>query len=286
MYRYALRLLLAVVLGLGAGLPNDAAASGPTAKKIVLLAGKKSHGPGAHEYEKDAKLLKHCLDTSPNVKGVKTEVHFGGWPADPATLDTADTIVLLSDGLDRQYPTEQHPFLKGDHLAVVTRQLQRGCGLVIVHWPLWVPGKVGEEKFMPWLGGFCDYENPPAPGMSDPVDWSRQLGHPICRGLAPFAFQDEYYGNVRFRGTDPRFTPILPFPGKPKQPVWAWAWQRDGGGRSFAFIGGHSHANWQIDLLRKAILNAILWTAKAEIPAGGAASTVGAMPPAASSKPD
>ena len=85
------------------------------------------------------------------------------------------------------------------------------------------------------------------PGMSDKVDWSKQAAHPICRGLKPFTFQDEYYGNVRFLGDDPRFMPILPFPGKPKQSVWAWAWQRDNSGRSFVFIGGHTHKNWQID---------------------------------------
>jgi type 1 glutamine amidotransferase len=285
MHRCLLRWLFAVMLGLGVGVPNGVGANESTAKKIVLIAGKKSHGPGAHEYEKDVKLLKHCLDTSPNAKGVKTEAHFGGWPSDPATLDTADAIVLFSDGLDKQYPIQQHPFLKGDHLAVVERQLHRGCGLAVIHWPLWVPGKVGQQNFTPWLGGFCDYENPPQAGMSDRVDWSRQLEHPICRGLAPFTFQDEYYGNVRFQGSDPRFTPILPFPGKPKEPVWAWAWQRDDGGRSFAFIGGHSHANWQIDPLRKTILNAILWSAKAEIPVGGVSSTVADRPAATASRP-
>ena len=285
MQRSALRLIFALVLGLEAGWLPGAQAGEPAARKIVFLAGKKSHGPGAHEYEKDVKLLKHCLDTAANVKGVTTEAHFGGWPADATTLDTADAIVLLSDGLDKQYPAEQHPFLKGDHLSVIERQVKRGCGLVVIHWPLWVPGKIGQEKFLPWLGGFCDYENPPGPGMSDPVDWSRAVEHPICRGLAPFTFQDEYYGNVRFLGADPRFTPILPFPGKSKEQVWAWAWPRDDGGRSFAFIGGHSHANWQIDGLRKAVLNAILWTARAEIPAGGVTSAVEAKPQAASPKP-
>src|SRR3990167_6557427 len=114
MRRSTLRLIFSLVLGLEAGWLPDAQAGEPAARKVVFLAGKKRHGPGAHEYEKDVKLLKHCLDTAANVKGVKTEAHFGGWPADAATLDTADTIVLLSDGLDKPYPTEQHPFLKGD----------------------------------------------------------------------------------------------------------------------------------------------------------------------------
>jgi hypothetical protein len=243
-----------------------AADGGSAGKKIVLIAGKKSHPAGMHEYDLDVKLLKGCLDAAPNLKGVVTETHFDGWPLDPKTLDTADAIALFSDGLDKPYPTEQHPFLKGDHLAVIERQIQRGCGLVLVHWPLWVPGKVGVEQFVPWLGGFCDYETPPGPGMSDNVDWSKQASHPVCRGLKPFTLQDEYYGNVRFMGTDQRFTPLLPFPGKSKEPVWAWAWNRSDGGRSVAFIAGHTHANWQIDDLRKAMLNAIVWTAQIEVP--------------------
>ena len=130
MHRCAFVWSLAALVSLGVVAPNRVAASGPAGKKIVLIAGKKSHGPGAHEYEKDVTLLKHCLDTSPNVRGVKCEAHFNGWPANPATLDTADTIVLLSDGLDKQYPIEQHPFLKGDHLAVVG---VAGEGLVGAH---------------------------------------------------------------------------------------------------------------------------------------------------------
>lgn len=251
----------------------SAAENQPAAKKIVFIAGKKSHGPGVHEYELDVKLLKGCLDAAPNLKGVVTEACFGGWPRDAKTLDDADAIVLLSDGLDKPYPIEQHPFLKDNHLAVIERQVQRGCGLVILHWPLWAPAKVGNEKFMPWLGGFCDYENPPGGGMSDKVDWSRQAAHPICRGLKPFTFQDEYYGNVRFRAEDPRFTPILPFPGKAKERLWAWAWNRDDGGRSFAAIVGHTYANWKIDGLRKAILNAIVWTAHVEVPKDGVQSS-------------
>lgn len=243
-------------------------------KKIVLIAGKKSHPAGMHEYELDVKLLKACFDTSPNLKSVVTETHFDGWPLAPTTLDNADTIVLFSDGLDKPCPIEQHPFLKGDHLTVIERQIQRGCGLAMIHWPLWVPGKVGSEKFQPWLGGFCDYETPPGPGMSDNVDWSKQAVHPVCRGLKPFTFDDEYYANARFLAADERFAPVLPFPGKPKDRVWAWAWNRSDGGRSFAFIGGHTHANWKIDDLRKAVLNAIAWTARIKVPSDGVQSNI------------
>ncbi len=44
------------------------------------------------------------------------------------------------------------------------------------------------------------------------------------------------------------------------------------GGRGFGFVGAHYHKNWHMEPFRKLILNAILWVAGAEVPAGGVAS--------------
>jgi hypothetical protein len=54
----------------------------------------------------------------------------------------------------------------------------------------------------------------------------------------------------------------------------AWAFERKGGGRGFGFTGGHFHHNWGNDNQRKLVLNAILWTAKAEVPVEGVPSKV------------
>jgi type 1 glutamine amidotransferase len=54
----------------------------------------------------------------------------------------------------------------------------------------------------------------------------------------------------------------------------AWAVQRDDGGRGFGFTGGHFHKGWANDEQRKLVLNAIVWTAKAEVPANGIESKV------------
>ncbi|NBV84757.1 MAG: hypothetical protein EBS01_00485 [Verrucomicrobia bacterium] len=54
----------------------------------------------------------------------------------------------------------------------------------------------------------------------------------------------------------------------------AWAVDREDGGRGFGFTGGHFHKSWANDDQRKLVLNAILWTAKAEVPAGGVESKV------------
>jgi hypothetical protein len=48
-----------------------------------------------------------------------------------------------------------------------------------------------------------------------------------------------------------------------------WARERPGGGRGFGFTGGHLHWNWAHDDFRKVILNAIVWCAGLDVPAGG-----------------
>ena len=242
--------------------------------KIVLIAGKKSHGPGEHEYEKSLELFRHCFDTSLNARHLLVEVHTNGWPEDETTLDDADTIVLFGDGGSRN---NQHPLLRDNHMPVLARQMQRGCGLVVIHWSLNLPSKVGRETFLRWIGGFKDYEELPRP-LGEPLrvdDWSKQADHPICRGLKPFTMpDDEYKTPERFLSDAPGFIPILPFPGKPGDPLWAWAWQRPDGGRGFGFIGGHKHAIWEIEDLRMAMLNAILWTAHMAVPTDGVISSL------------
>ena len=50
--------------------------------------------------------------------------------------------------------------------------------------------------------------------------------------------------------------------------------ERPDGGRGFGFTGGHFHANWGNDDFRKTVLNALLWIAKADVPAAGVQSMV------------
>ena len=251
--------------------------------KIVLIAGKKSHKPGEHEYEKGLQLLRHCLDTSLNVRHVIVEVHGNGWPENEQALDDADTIVYFGDGGSAHNP---HPLVRDNRMPALAKQMRRGCGLVVIHWGLNLSSKIGNETFLRWIGGFKDYENPPR-AIGEPLrvaDWSKQAAHPICRGVRPFAMpEDEYKTPERLLSDAPGFTPILPFPGKPGDPLWAWAWHRDGGGRGFALIGGHKHTIWEIEDLRKTVLNAILWTAQKNVPTDGSISS---LPVAAATPPE
>jgi hypothetical protein len=115
--------------------------------------------------------------------------------------------------------------------------------------------------------------------------------------VTPFTIHDEWYFHMRFRegmkGVTPILTAIPPestmsrtdgtHSGNPavREAVknaepqhMAWACQRAEGGRGFGWTGAHYHKNWGNDNFRKLVLNAILWTAKAEVPAQGVQSTV------------
>ena len=48
--------------------------------------------------------------------------------------------------------------------------------------------------------------------------------------------------------------------------------ERPDGGRGFGFTGGHFHWNRGHDQFRKLVLNAIVWTARVEVPEGGVPS--------------
>ena len=61
---------------------------------------------------------------------------------------------------------------------------------------------------------------------------------------------------------------------KGRAEVLAWAVERPDGGRGFGFTGGHNHVNWGDPNFRRLVLNAILWTAKLDVPPGGTPSEV------------
>ncbi len=277
-FRLISRLLLMIAV---AGWGVDAATAADGVRKIVLIAGPiTGHPKHAHEYEKNVILLKHLLDTSPNVKGFKTEAHFKGWPEDEKTLDDADTIVMITDGGDHR--EADHPLYVGNRFEVLKKQMDRGCGYVQFHWTTFNPSRV-HDQITEWVGGYFDYEKGTAPNkwFSAIQTWEgpTTLGtpdHPISRGVKPFTIQEEFYYNLRFRENDPRVKPIIrtrPPGGKEDQTV-GWAVERKDGGRGFGFTGGHFYANWWNPDFRRTILNAIVWTAKVEVPSGGVESTL------------
>lgn len=255
-------------------------------KKIVMIAGKPSHGPGEHEHNAGILLFKKCLA---NVPGLKVETYSDGWPESSSALDGAATVVIYSDG------GEGHPALQEDHLQKLAEVRAKGAGLVLVHYAVEPTKEKGEAEFLKWIGGCFEVNWSVNPFWE--AEFSNLPKHPITRGVKPFKIGDEWYYHLRFAPGMKGVTPILTghptaetltrpdgeHSGNPDvrksvaagetQPV-AWAFEDAAGARGFGFTGGHHHKNWKNDDMRKVVLNAILWTAKAEVPVNGVESTV------------
>lgn len=273
---------IAILCLFSIALPLQAADS----KKVVLVAGRPSHGPGDHEFNAGLKLVQKCLQ---GVEGIDPVFVPGGWPVDEKVFDGAATVVFFMDG------GGNHPMIQKDRLDTVLKPLMdKGVGLVCMHYAVEVPkGKPG-DFFLEYLGGY--YET----GFSTNPHWVADIkslpDHPITRGVKPFGVRDEWYFNIRFRPDMKGVTPILvakpddatregtnssprgPYKhiveSKGRDEVLAWAVERPDGGRGFGFTGAHAHKNWGDPDFRKLVLNAILWTAKADVPSQGVSCEV------------
>ncbi len=278
------RLLLVWLLGVGLSMPSVMAAE---TQNILLIAGKPSHGYGSHEHYAGLKILEESLNASSDSLQV-TVVR--GWPEDPKLVDEADSIVIYCDG-------------GGGHLAiphrdVLRKKLAAGCGFVCLHYAVEVPkGDIGDD-WLEFLGGYFETDwsvNPHWIG-----DFKSLPEHPITRGVKPFATNDEWYFHMRFNPAK-KVIPILaavapedtmrredgPHSGNPavrksvaagEQQVVAWGFERDGGGKSFGFTGGHYHWNWGHEDVRRLVTNAIRWTAGETIAESGSTLREASLP--------
>ena len=262
---------------------EKAAAQSKDTKKVVLIAGRPSHGYGAHEHKAGCLLLADALNNS--GLPIKAEVVTNGWPQDESILDDADSIVIYADG------GGGHPF--NQHLDKLNSLMKKGTGLVCIHYGVEVPKGPSGDAFLDWTGGYFEANWSVNPHWD--ANYDELPKHPITRGVKPFKINDEWYYHMRFREELEGVTPILtdlppdstltradgPHSGNPavrkaiadKEPQhMAWATEREDGGRGFGFTGGHFHWNWGHDQFRKLMLNAIAWTAKVEVPEEGVPS--------------
>lgn len=251
-------------------------------RRIVLIAGDKSHGPGEHEYIKTVRLLKTMLDKSNVRDQVKTEIVLHGWPQDETLLDSADLILTISDSQDGDLFAPA-PFMTPQRMAVMDKQMRRGCGFATIHFTTFAPDSVG-KKILDWGGGYFDWQ-----GDDGKRSWYSAIkildtavrpatpDHPVLSGVRPFKIKEEFYYNIRFNEDDSRLKPLLEVPalgGRSESGnVVAWAVERADGGRGFSTTMGHYYSNWQHGDFRKFMLNAIVWAAGANIPAKGVEAT-------------
>lgn len=260
-------------------------AKNPARAKLVLVAGTPSHGPGMHEFNAGCLLLEKCLK---GVPGLEVVVHTNGWPKAPDAFDGAAGILIFADG------GGGHPAVQNNRLELLGGLMKKGVGLMCAHYGVEVQKDKGGPELMEWIGGYYEHM-----WSCNPI-WKPEFKelpkHPIANGVKPFSTEDEWYFNMRFRpemkGVTGILTAIPPdktregpyvYPrgpykhiqeakGRPEHMMWAV--ERADGGRGVGFTGGHYHTNWKNDDYRKAVLNALVWICKLEVPANGVESTV------------
>lgn len=267
-----LRLPVAVVVVLAVAML--AACGGGEQKKIILIGGAASEGPARHAYADGVRLLESFLRAAPETRGAKIETFADGWPADPAAFDGASTLVLYFDGVDK------HPLLDAGRRRQFEDLMRRGVGLVALHQASTIPADDAAIDLRRWLGGarsgtFDRSTETVSVQVADPAN-------PLSRGVRGFNYRDEFYPTLGFAdaGVIPILTGTLHVQYRdgasvvedlPEKTTLAWAYERARGGRSFGFTGAHYLAALDQPMLRRTLLNAILWTAHIEVPREGAA---------------
>jgi hypothetical protein len=245
-------------------------------KRVLIVAGQRSHGPGDHEFFAGSAILMNLLKQNPGVYPIMAR---DGWPKNERLFDTVDCIVLYMDG------GGGHPAIRPDRMKLIQKQLDRGAGWVNIHYAVEYPVKSnGRDIAGPvtsWMGGFYERDYSINPHWD--ADIRSLPKHPITHGVKPFTLRDEWYYGMRWINDMKGVTPILQAvppdstrstrytkSRKGEIETMAWAFERPDGGRAFGFTGGHFHRNWGDENFRRVVVNAILWSAKADVPESGA----------------
>ncbi len=243
------------------------------AASVLFLAGRDSHGPGAHAHRAGSELLAKALHKA--RPDYQIAVVYGGWPVDESVFENVDAVVLYGDG--------GRGHMINDHLDAFNALLDRGLGVVALHYAVEVPAHgPGADAMLRAIGGYFETHWSVNPHWS--AEFTELPAHPVTRQIKPFTLLDEWYFNMRFQKNMTGVLPMLravppaetmsrrdgPHSGNPAvremvaagmPQVVAWAYNRPEGGRGFGYTGGHFHANWNNENARTLVLGAIVWSA-------------------------
>ncbi len=250
-------------------------------KKVVLVAGRPSHGFSGHEHNAGCLLLGKLLNES--MTNMHATVYTNGWPKDPTAFDNADGIAIFCDG------GGGHVAMR--HMEEVDAMARDGMGIAFLHYAVELPKGTAGNYALDWVGGYFETYWSVNPHWR--AEFKTLPEHPITRGIEPFYMDDEWYYHMRFRENMKGVTPILSAipPEKTRQrrdgahsgnphvrarngmaEHVAWAYERPDGGRGFGFTGGHWHWSWASDDFRNVVLNALVWICGQEVPEDGVQS--------------
>ncbi len=166
-------------------------------RKVLFLAGKPSHGYGAHDHLAGSMLLSKSLNES-NLP-LESQVYHYDWPRNAKVFEGIDCVVMYGDGGPGH--------MVNAHLAEMDAMAKKGVGVVCLHYAVEVPKGPAAEKLLDWIGGYFETNWSVNPYWT--ARFSSLPDHPITRGVKPFEISDEWYYHMRFRDGMRGVTPIL-----------------------------------------------------------------------------
>jgi putative heme-binding domain-containing protein len=222
---------------LRAALAGSATAPGRPLR-VVLVGGRKDHGPGEHDYPAWTAAWTALLARSDATVTAAT-----GWPS-ADELRAGDVFVFYQQG---SWTPER--------AKDVDALLARGAGLVYVHYA--VDGGADPAGFakrigLAWQGGRSKFRHGPLELVFDGR-------HPVARNFGRVSFHDESYWNLVGDAKDVEVLATGLEEGRPQPLVWA---REHGGGRIFVSIPGHFAWTFDDPLFRVLLLRGIAWAAK------------------------
>ena len=235
--------------------------------KIVLVAGqvKEVDKMGHHDYLGGCRLMEALLKQTPGVEPLLVEKD---WPTDESVLEGAKVVVFYTDGAGKQAY-----LATSERVAWVQRLVDAGTGIVSIHQAVEFPPEFSAQA-MAWMGGAYN-------ALSSRGHWDSTHDtfpeHPITRGVTPWTINDGWLNRFKFPAGMQGITPLVwsgkehlgsPDGGVPD--IVSWTYDRPDGGRSFNFSGLDAHSAWELDGMRRLVINGILWSAGVDIPEGGA----------------
>jgi hypothetical protein len=249
---------------------------------LIVGQGPDGHPPMTHEFMAGARVLDELMKGYPDIQS-KVVNGDEPWTEGPKLLDESDGLVMLVTQGSRWMQTDASRF------AAIKRLAARGGAMVALHWSVGAKDAEYIDGQLNLLG--ATRGGPQRKYVESLGDYRRvDVKHPILTGVPDFTAFDEHYYRLDRRDD---IQPLLTVKIEGKQEMVAWAWERPDGGRSFGFVGLHFHANWQLPVYRRFVVQGVLWSLKLPIPEGGVKTDIdpraleinGKLPPPAGPAP-
>ncbi len=223
-----------------ASAPGTASSARPL--QLVLVAGKKDHGPGEHDYPAWQKMWQALLGRGPGV----TVTEAWDWPT-PEQWRTADAIIF--NLRNRDWGTAR--------LRQLDAFQARGGGLVAFHAATIIdqdPGQLAERFGLSAQPGPTKYLHTPFT-----LKFIAPADSGITRGFKTLALLDEPYWPMFGDVQRIRVLATAEFEGQPRPLVWTF---EKGPGRVFGSIPGHYTWTFEDPLFRLLALRGLAWACR------------------------